>query len=244
MMKPFSPETKWVFLDLDNTLWDFDGNAEEALKTLFHRHQLNLHTEYLAHEFVALYQQVNAEYWRKYERGEIGKEVLRSARFYDTFLAMGIPESMHPEYVWKEYLDICPVMTRMMPGAHQALKILKSKYRVALLTNGFEATQRKKMLYSDLEPFVDFMMSSEAVGVAKPARAFFDLAMEKAGCLAREAVYLGDTWHTDVLGGMGAGIQTYWYRRKQNIQIAEAGMNDPYFGGIIDDLLDFAQLGV
>ena len=31
-MKAFSEAVKWVFLDLDNTLWDFDANAEEAIK--------------------------------------------------------------------------------------------------------------------------------------------------------------------------------------------------------------------
>ena len=37
---------KWVFFDLDNTLWDFDANAREALKVLYERHQLNFHSNY------------------------------------------------------------------------------------------------------------------------------------------------------------------------------------------------------
>jgi FMN phosphatase YigB (HAD superfamily) len=40
--------------------------------------------------------------------------------------------------------------------------------------------------------------------VAKPNIEFFNHAMAKAGCKAEEVVYLGDTWDTDVEGGMGA----------------------------------------
>lgn len=83
------------------------------------------------------------------------------------------------------------------------------------MTNGFESTQRTKIGVSGIGEFVDFMMTSEAVGMAKPDPQFFALALEKAGVRAEEVVYLGDTWHTDVEGGMGAGIVSYWYRRGQ-----------------------------
>ena len=43
---------KWVFFDLDNTLWDFDGNAHAALKVLFERHQLAYHTGYQVEQFI------------------------------------------------------------------------------------------------------------------------------------------------------------------------------------------------
>ena len=59
MLKPFPTGVKWVFLDLDNTLWDFDANATEALKELYRRHHLHLHTDYHVDQFVALYQDVN-----------------------------------------------------------------------------------------------------------------------------------------------------------------------------------------
>ncbi|MEY2708815.1 MAG: hypothetical protein RIQ91_1445, partial [Bacteroidota bacterium] len=63
MLKSFPSSVKWVFLDLDNTLWDFDANANEALKELYRRHSLHLHTDYHVDQFVSLYQDVNAAYW-------------------------------------------------------------------------------------------------------------------------------------------------------------------------------------
>lgn len=172
MLKAFPSGVKWVFLDLDNTLWDFDANATEALKELFRRHNLHLHTDYHVDQFVALYQDVNAAYWKRYERGEVSKEVLRSARFTDTFDAMGIPTILQPADVWQEYLDICPLMTLMMPNALKSLEVLSQRFNVALLTNGFEATQQTKIRCSGIEPYVKFMVTSESLGVAKPSLLF------------------------------------------------------------------------
>ncbi len=239
-MRAFSEAVKWVFLDLDNTLWDFDANAEEAIKELYHRHELHLHSDFHVDQFLSLYKEVNAAYWLRYEKGEVTKEVLRTARFTDTFNAMGVAAALQPENVWQEYLDICPIMTRMMPGALDCLTELKKKYRIALLTNGFERTQQTKISVSGIGAFVDFMMTSESVGMAKPDSRFFALALETAGCSAEEAVYLGDTWHTDVEGGMGAGIVSYWYRRGQDHR--DLPSNDSNFGGVVEDLMDFARL--
>lgn len=238
MLKSFPASVKWVFLDLDNTLWDFDANANEALKELYRRHNLHLHTDYHVDQFVSLYQDVNAAYWKRYERGEVTKEVLRSARFTDTFDAMGIPPMLQPANVWQEYLDICPIMTLMMPNALEALEKLSQRFHIALLTNGFEATQQTKIACSGIAPYVKFMVTSETLGVAKPSVDFFNEALIQAGCDASQVVYLGDTWDTDVLGGMNAGILTYWYRRGQQIRAC----NDVLFGGIVDDLMGFAQL--
>lgn len=213
---------KWIFLDLDNTLWDFDANAEEALKELYRRHSLHLHSDYHVEAFVRLYQDVNAAYWRKYERGEVDKETLRTARFTDTFDQMGIPSAIQPTNVWQEYLDICPVMTITMPGAFSALQQLSQKYKIALLTNGFEATQTMKIQSNGFGPFVNFMQSSERVGLAKPSIDFFNEALKTAGISADEAMYMGDNWLTDVEGGCSAGLATFWYQTEHMRELPKA----------------------
>ncbi len=238
MMKPFPSTVEWIFLDLDNTLWDFDANANEALKELYRRHNLHLHSDYHVDQFVALYQDVNAAYWKRYERGEVSKEVLRTARFTDTFDAMGVPAALQPANVWQEYLDICPLMTQMMPQALEALQVMSQRYNVALLTNGFEATQQTKIRCSGIAPLIQFMVTSESLGVAKPSEAFFTQALSMACCEANQAVYLGDTWDTDVVGGLQAGIFTYWYRRGQ----VHREESHALYGGVVDDLMAFAHL--
>lgn len=208
-----------LLLDLDNTLWDFDGNAEEALATLFHRHQLHLRSEsaFTVHDFIERYKAVNKAYWKKYEAGEVSKELLRTARFTDTFRMLGIPDEDHPEHIWEEYLDICPVMTRMMPGAMPFLMDLQSAFDIVLVTNGFEKTQRMKIDHSGIEPWISFMVTSESAGCAKPDTAIFEHAISiytEKFTRPTAIFYVGDTWDTDVRGGISAGIKTAWYNHQ------------------------------
>jgi len=204
-----------LLLDLDNTLWDFDGNAEEALAELFHRHQLHLKSNAGVHDFIEKYKVINKHYWQLYENGEVSKEILRSARFTDTFVELGIPETEHPENVWEEYLDVCPVMTRMMPGAEAFLSEITPHFDLFLITNGFEKTQRTKIKHSGIEKHIKGMLTSEAAGVVKPDPGIFSMAIElytsNAAAAPIKIFYAGDTWESDIKGGISAGIPTLWY---------------------------------
>ncbi len=258
-MHPFKlPQNKidWVFLDLDNTLWDFDANAKEALKVLFERHQLQFHTSYQVDQFISLYEDVNKAYWKRYERGEVSKEILRSARFTDTFQLMGLQPALWPQNVWQEYLDICPLMPLLTPHALEALSKLSQKFRLGILTNGFEETQAIKLKESGILPFIDFVQSSESVGDAKPNKSFFDLALSRVNVLNINCLYIGDNLETDVLGGVNSGILTYHYRYlESNNHVGSMHMGncfcstlkfDPtsseFFGGCVENLLDWATL--
>ncbi len=233
---------KWIFLDLDNTLWDFDGNAEDALNVLHDRHQLKHHTGYEVDQFVALYKDVNQAYWLRYEKGEVDKETLRTKRFTDTFELMGLPHALQPENIWQEYLDICPRMTKLMPGALECLEMLSTKFRIGILTNGFEGTQTLKLSESGIGNFVNYLQTSERVGLAKPSLDFFQWALNHANIDSKEALYIGDNINTDVRGGLNAGIRTYWYTPEiQENSIHDNIINHVLFGGIVQDLCHWSN---
>jgi putative hydrolase of the HAD superfamily len=220
----------WIFLDLDNTLWDFEANAEEALGELFHRHHLHVRSSFKVHEFIATYKEINAAYWKRYERGEIDKDSLRTGRFTDTFLEMGLPQEEHPENVWQEYLDICPVMTRLVPWAMGFLEMLKPHSSLAIITNGFAKTQKLKIQHSGIEPFIDFMLTSEETGLAKPDTRIFHLALSKAQIEGSQALYIGDTLDTDVRGSLEAQIPVIWLNHAGTAVPAEVAEHPCFLG--------------
>jgi putative hydrolase of the HAD superfamily len=222
---------KLLLLDLDNTLWDFDGNAEDALHELFHRHHLHLRSEYKVHEFVTLYQRVNKSFWKRYEKGEIDKGYLRTERFAETFRQMGIPDAEHPEQAWEEYIEICPAMKRLIPGAIEFLKEVHAHCRIGIVTNGFEATQHKKVANTGIDAFMDFMITSEGAGIPKPQAGIFEKALELGGAKSSDSLYMGDTWDTDILGGTGAGIPCLWFN-PGNHPLPEPGPGKLYLGHV------------
>ena len=57
-----------------------------------------------------------------------------------------------------------------------------------------------------LEPYLDFVVTSEEVGSDKPEPPIFQAALERAGVNASEAVHVGDQYKIDVEGARGVGI--------------------------------------
>jgi len=57
-----------------------------------------------------------------------------------------------------------------------------------------------------LEPYIDFTVTSEEVGVSKPHPLIFLAALEQAKVNAVEAIHVGDQYNLDVVGARGVGI--------------------------------------
>ncbi len=60
----------------------------------------------------------------------------------------------------------------------------------------------------------DSLLSSEAVGSCKPDGAIFAAALDRAGCAAGEALFVGDTVAQDIAGANRAGLRSVllWHR--------------------------------
>ncbi len=87
------------------------------------------------------------------------------------------------------------------------LKTLKErKLILGLLTNASKtmiSTHRKL----GLEPYLNFVVTSQEVGADKPEPPIFRAALERAGVKASEAIHVGDQYKLDVVGARGVGIK-------------------------------------
>ena len=57
-----------------------------------------------------------------------------------------------------------------------------------------------------LEPYLDFIITSQEAGADKPQPLIFLAALEQAGVNASEAVHVGDQYKLDIVGARGVGI--------------------------------------
>jgi len=82
----------------------------------------------------------------------------------------------------------------------------QQKLILGLLTN---ATRDMVSVYHKLglEPYLDFVVTSEEVGSDKPKPPIFLAALDRAGVNASEAAHIGDQYEIDVVGARGAGIK-------------------------------------
>lgn len=93
-----------------------------------------------------------------------------------------------------------------------ALAALSARFPIVAVSNGNAHVGRV-----GLGPFFVDSVSASAFGVAKPDARIFHAAAGKAGVSAAEVLHVGDDAALDVLGALGAGMQTVWVNREQHV---------------------------
>jgi putative hydrolase of the HAD superfamily len=92
------------------------------------------------------------------------------------------------------------------PETIQALADLREAgYLVAVISNA-DGTVEKLLEAAGLLPYLEFVIDSGKVGVEKPDRRIFEMALERAGVTAEESYYVGDIYPVDVIGARNAGL--------------------------------------
>ena len=111
------------------------------------------------------------------------------------------------------YRDAFNAAYRPVPGAIELLQRVKAKHPVGVVTNHVVSEQLTKVAAIGVESLIDELVISEEVGVSKPNRRIFDVALSRLGGTHEEAVMIGDSWSSDILGASGAGIRAIWLNR-------------------------------
>lgn len=198
-----------IFFDLDHTLWDFDRNSKLAFQRLFDRHSVSADLD----EFIKVYEPINFQYWKLYREERIDKQGLRRGRFKDAFAPFGLQFSIDQlDELATSYIMELPKDNYLFEGALDVLRYLsEKKYKMHIITNGFEEVQHLKLKNSNIDRFFKTVTTSEEVGVKKPNRLVFERALDKAKVLARQSMMIGDTFEADILGAEAVGMQTLFY---------------------------------
>lgn len=195
-----------IFFDLDRTLWDFDAAAEVAFEKIYEQYHLKDLGIPSAHDFHKVYHPLNEELWELYRADKITKDELNHTRFMKPLEHYGIHDEALADHLSEDYVYWSPRIVRLVPGTMELLDYLKPKYRLHLITNGFQEVQHTKLSGSGLEPYFETLTVSEEVGVKKPNPEIFHYALKKAGATPEESLMIGDEMAVDIDGARAAGM--------------------------------------
>ncbi|WP_166382634.1 MULTISPECIES: YjjG family noncanonical pyrimidine nucleotidase [unclassified Polaribacter] len=205
-----------VFFDLDHTLWDFEKNSDLAFQKVFTKHSITLNIE----TFLTVYKPLNFNYWKLFREEKVTKDKLRYGRLKDSFDALNytISDAIIDEMA-VDYLDFLPDFNYLFDGTFELLDYLKDKYKLHIITNGFEEVQNKKMMSSNIYHYFDKIITSESVGVKKPNPKVFTYALDIAKANKDNSIMIGDSLEADIEGAINVGMQAIYCNFENNTSV-------------------------
>ena len=206
--------TKVVFFDIGGTLMHDDPPVPEVFTRVARRrgHDITVRDvepcmtqvdEYYQQEYLR-----DGDFWCVHERAvQIWLDMYAMMADYCAIVDVGLPQAVYDEY-------LLPGNWSLFPDAPACLKGLKRRgFRLGVISN-WDATLEHLLREMGYLPYFDEVVASAAVGYRKPNPAIFEIALERMGVEASEAVHVGDLPEADGEGAASAGIRPIIIDRK------------------------------
>ena len=193
-----------LMIDLDGTLLDFDLSESNALVKTFEAFEIPV-----TDETINAYKEINRPLWKEYEKGQIKKEALMTLRWNKFLTLLGKKGS--PVKMNEFYMNLLANSNDVIPGALEFLSDIEDFATVAVITNGSDSIQKKRIVESGVVEYVDGIFISDKMGISKPDKRFVNIALDRLGVTARSKVLIiGDSLTADIGCGVNAELDTCW----------------------------------
>ena len=193
-----------IFFDLDHTLWDFEKNSGLAFNEIF----IELNFPFSLDVFLKFYNPINHAQWKLYRENKITQEDLRFNRLNKTFEKLNYSASIGLiDKISEQYITYLSTFPHLFEGAIELLEALKSRFKLHIITNGFDKVQQFKIENSGIESFFEFVFTAEKVGFKKPHPEIFIQSLKTVNTTAEASIMIGDSFEADILGALNQGMQ-------------------------------------
>lgn len=202
-----------IFIDIDNTLLDFDAYIRQTMAEGFAHFGLRPYEPYMEE----IFHRENGKLWHQIEAGTLTFRELEQIRWNNVFRALQID---FDGPVFEKYFRAALYDSAIpVDGAMELLRALHGSYSLAVASNGPYQQQLHRLELAGMKPYFDWFFVSEKLGVSKPAAAFFDGAFAELNkgretpVRPADCVIIGDSLTSDMAGGRGYGMRTCYFRR-------------------------------
>lgn len=234
---------KYLIFDADHTLLDYIADEGAAFLRLYTELEIPIEEELLR-----LSRHFSETVWT--EAGLYNVHDAEIQKAYHTLYrshVTGIFEEIFKRYpspcgaqvAGEKFLRYLEQGGNLMPGAEDTLKYLSQEagggYGIAIATNGLCDIQKGRL--SALKEYAQKIYISEALGVIKPLKCFFNLLLQDLGATPSECLMIGDSLSSDVVGAHNAGIDACWYNPFQRKN--ETGIKPEYEICSLEELKSF-----
>jgi HAD superfamily hydrolase (TIGR01509 family) len=201
---------KAVLFDLDDTLFDHECCAREALAAVHESHECFRSATFA--DFERAHAGLLEELHVQVLAGELDLDAARVERFR-RLIERTAAADCSPADAARVYRACYSRARRAISGAQPLLVALRPRVRIGIVSNNVLVEQREKMRLCGLDTLVDALVVSEEAGVSKPDPEIFRVALQRLNAAPDQSVMIGDSWTSDVAGARAAGIPAVWFNR-------------------------------
>ena len=219
---------KAVFFDLDGTLCDSDTAwdiAQRDMFQLFHKQYPSVSEAALTEAWKAVHQ----ELFKQLNAGKCSMADVRDSRFQCLFKELDLPI----DKIMEELSDFFCSRYLTNLRLYDDVTVLEElhAYHVGIITNGAHDehtdSQLSKVRHLGLSERIQSLTISGEIGIRKPNLEIFKVACERAGVSPKQAMLVGDTVESDIVGANRAGMTSVFIDRKSDVLVPKTADEQP-----------------
>ncbi len=191
--------------DCYGTLIDWEKGILEALQPVLSDHDVITTDDQVLELYAGLESGLERETFQSY-RGILRKLVGR----------LGVTTGFHPNAMELEHLARSMADWPPFEDTVHALKALKKKYKLAIISNVDDdlfALSNKRLKIE-----FDFIITAQQAGVYKPSLKIFNYALDAIGLPKEKILHVAQSLYHDHVPAKSIGLTTAWINRRRDVE--------------------------
>ncbi|KLA31933.1 HAD family hydrolase [Bacillus cereus] len=176
--------------------------------------------------------------FKEYDKREYGisdKSIVLESLFDEFAPKYRLPHNYIQDF-WNENFPTCFSIDQ---NTIHFLNHIKSHFKIGIITNGSTHRQKAKIINTNLNNYFDTIIISEEVGLSKPDKRIFELALNKLNMQPEDVLFIGDDLEKDIAGPQNANINGVWFNPQK---IKNTTQIQPYAEiNTLDSLLSYVN---
>ncbi|MED3076399.1 HAD family hydrolase [Bacillus wiedmannii] len=190
-----------MLFDLDDTLLDRDKAVDNLFLLVLEKCYENV-SDTVKNNMLQKFKEYD-----KREYGISNKTIVLESLFDEFAPIYRLPHNYIQDF-WNENFPTCFSIDQK---TIHFLNHIKSHFKIGIITNGSTHRQKAKIINTNLNNYFDTIIISEEVGLSKPDKRIFELALNKLNVQPKNTLFVGDDLEKDIAGCQNANINGIWF---------------------------------
>jgi putative hydrolase of the HAD superfamily len=208
MTERLPPNLRWIGFDLDDTLHYFRRASTRAAEAVFH--EIEEHFGVGGEELADAYRTILRSAQREHFAQARTSREFRTERFAALLAQFGCEPGQQMGRLLDVYDAALGSELELKPGAWEVLAAARrASLSVMVISEGPHDAQQLTIERLGISKSVDLLVTSAGEGASK-SDGLFEKAIARAGCEAREVLYVGDSIERDMVPASALGMASVY----------------------------------